>query len=246
MNNNAARAYEFMLKIKQNGFSLSREDDPELYASYNELLDELHTFAKLEKCEFYRSRTQSIIHLIPNNESRYVHSSSALGSSEEMGIGNVAEVFLSDFAVLTLILMFFNPRAVEFRVRKFVSLSEWQEFMTNELERLVSMTESAESVKENGYDLEALSKQWNAKANMKQSQDKNIKGYQTKRGFLIKVGQYLVREKLLIAEKPKNLEDDEVVQIDYYPTPRFEDLSEYLLRKQSTLSFLNQLQAMED
>ena len=242
--NNATRAYEFMLKIKQNGFSLSREDDPQLYASYNELLDELHSFAKLEKCEFYRSRKHSVIHLIPSNESRYIHSNSAL--AKDMGVNDVADVFLSDFAVLTLILMFFNPQAVEFRVRKFISISEWEDFMIKELNRLVGMTQSTEVDKENGFDLVALSKQWGAKPITKESQDKNTKEAQTKRGFLKKVGQYLVNQKLLISEKPEYLDEEDVFQIDYYPTPRFEDLSEHLLEKQSTLSFLIQLQKMEE
>ena len=108
------------------------------------------------------------------------------------------------------------------------------------------MTQSTEVDKENGFDLVALSKQWGAKPITKESQDKNTKEAQTKRGFLKKVGQYLVNQKLLISEKPEYLDEEDVFQIDYYPTPRFEDLSEHLLEKQSTLSFLIQLQKMEE
>lgn len=243
--NNAIRAYEFMLKIKQNGFSLSREEDPQLYASYNELMDELQAFARLENCQFYRSRKYPVIHLIPNNKSRYAFTDSALAN--EMGVKDVAHSLLSDFAILTLIQAFFNPQAVEFKVRKNISLMEWTELITKELDRLVELASSEEVMRQHGYDLKALANQWAAKPNTKDEEDKTIKESETKQGFLRKIGAYLIKQSLLIAEKQeKDDEEDEFLPIYYYPTPRFEDLSEHLLNKQKTLKFLDQLQPLED
>lgn len=243
--NNSTRAYEFMLKIKQNGFSLSRDDDPQLYASYNELMEELQAFARLENCQFYRSRKYPVIHLIPNNKSRYAYTDSALAN--EMGVKDVAHSLLSDFAVLTLIQAFFNPQAVEFRVRKDLSLMEWTELVSKEFARLIELESSEEVMRQYGYDLNALANQWEAKPNTKEEEDKAIKEIETKQGFLRKIGSYLIKQNLLIGEKrEKDDEEEEFLPIYYHPTPRFEDLSEHLLNKQKTLNFLNQLQQLED
>ena len=230
----AKRAYEFMMTIKDNDFVLTREKHPQLYATFNELYDEIQAFAKLEGLQVHRSLKHYAVYLIPSNESRYAYSNTELKT--KLGFPDVASVFLSDFAVMTLIHLFFDPMAVTFRVKNFVSISDWERAITKQLQDLATLEQAQEEGYTSlGFQIEELNAYWNA---LLMNKEKGVKALDSRLGFLEKLSHRLVKFHLIEIDKRGK---DEVGAYDLSPTIPFEDKAQHFLTKPTTLAFLSQL-----
>lgn len=230
----AKKAYEFMLTMKENNFVLTREKYPELYSAYNEMYDEVHAFAKMEGLQVYRSLTNHAVYFVPSNESRYAYSHTELRL--KLGFKDLASVFLSDFAVLILIRLFFDPMAVNFKINEFVSISDWEKAITKELEDLALLEQAQETTQMmRGFNLDELSAYWNA---LLMNKEKGIKATDSRMGFLEKLSIGLSKFGLLEIDRHQK---EDVSQYDLSPTMSFEDKAQFFLSKPTTMAFLSQL-----
>ena len=227
-----------MLKIKQNNFELHQKDEPELYASYADILDELQLFASLEKCELHRSFKNKVIYLVPNTESRLAMSNTSV--LRAFKLGKVSELFLAEFAGLTLMMCFFNPHAVHFQIREMISFSEWESEMTKRLEGLYQFQlkhkEETGEPWSNTEDIVDAYQKWMARE-LFQDEGKNLTLKETRVGYLKQTCFYGLRKLGLVDYDPSNSAKTDIV-----PTTKFEDLAEYLLKKSTTQRFLDQVQ----
>lgn len=237
-NENAKRAYEFMMKIKQKNFELHQKDEPELYAIYADILDELQTFASLEGCELHRSFENKVVYLIPNTESRLAMANADV--LKMFKLGKVSELFLADFATLTLMLCFFNPHAVRFKIREMISFSEWEAEMTKRLEALyqfqVNYKEETGEAWSTSEDIVDACQKWMARE-LIQDEGKSLSIKETRVGYLKQTCFYGLRREGLVQYDPASSDKSDICA-----TPKFEDLARHLLSKPVTQKFLDQVQ----
>lgn len=230
----AKKAYEFMMTIKENNFVLTREKHPELYTVFNELYDEIQTFAKMEGFQVFRSLQHHAVYLVASNESRYAYSNTEL--KNKLGFPDVASVFLSDFAVIILIHLFFDPMAVTFKIKNFISISDWERAITKQLQELAVLEQSQDSdYIPFGFNLEELTAYWNA---LLMNKEKGVKATDSRMGFLEKLSHGLAKFDLIEIDKAQK---EEVGEYDLSPTISFEDKAQFFLTKPTTMAFLSQL-----
>lgn len=232
--NRAKQAYEFMVTAKQQDYMISREAFPELYSAYTELYDEIHAFAELENLQVFRSYENYRIYLVPNLEHRHNYTNSQL--AKKWGFHEVREIFLSDFATLVLIHLFFDPLAVKMKISNFVSLETWQQAVTDQLRQLLTLQQTNEAdYVPGGFNLEELNASWEA---LFLEKEEGVRQKDSRIGFLEKVSRGLASFGLL--EIDKDLKES-VGDYDLIPTLTFEDKTKFLLTKPTTMAFLSQL-----
>lgn len=183
---------------------LHEEKESRLYQSYTEN-EQVQNLVKSqgEAAESNIERYGNVIYLIPGEDNHFLgFSKSQLKAALCKSNGTDRDYFLSQFAILTLLVEFYDGQGSSSKSREYIRVGELQNSISAYLKE-GAQNSSEETEEKNGLAFSGMSEAYEAL----RSDEKGSKAKTTKEGFLHNILKFLEKQGLI-----EYVEEDEMIQ----------------------------------